>query len=110
MSKTHPLVLIAGFIHDVRALLGPDPNGSSEDDDFSDSYLSTSTKRTFKSLSVLDSSPIKSYSVPALPSYPHPGGLPLLRHAIGTDASASFFGGVYEHGWGAHEVRSRQFC
>ena len=116
MSKTHPLILIAGFIHDVRALLGPEQSNDNEPPtDFSDSVLFTSTTRyrlysktaENRTPGTADSNcakPCKAYSAPSLPTYPHPGGLPLIRHAIGTDATAAFFGGVYEHGWGAHEV------
>lgn len=37
----------------------------------------------------------------------HPGGRELLEKSLGTDCTASFFGGVYEHSNAAHNVRTR---
>ncbi|TDL29085.1 delta 9-fatty acid desaturase protein [Rickenella mellea] len=34
----------------------------------------------------------------------HPGGTALLKSAVGTDATASFFGGVYDHSHAAHNL------
>lgn len=36
----------------------------------------------------------------------HPGGAVLLKKNIGKDATTAFFGGIYDHGHGAHNVRS----
>ncbi|KAH8115800.1 delta 9-fatty acid desaturase protein [Phellopilus nigrolimitatus] len=36
----------------------------------------------------------------------HPGGRELLSMALGTDATASFFGGVYDHSHAAHNLLS----
>ena len=58
-ARLRPLVLIAGFIHDVTDLLDE-----------------------------------------------HPGGRSVLHAAIGKDASAEFFGGVYDHSNSAHNVRT----
>ena len=37
----------------------------------------------------------------------HPGGRHLLRQYIGKDATAAFFGGVYNHSNAAHNVSSQ---
>ena len=37
----------------------------------------------------------------------HPGGKHLLQQNIGKDATAAFFGGVYNHSNAAHNVSSR---
>lgn len=58
-SKERPLVLIAGFIHDVSSFIDE-----------------------------------------------HPGGRHLLAKNVGKDATAAFFGGVYDHSNAAHNVRS----
>ncbi|EJD00826.1 delta 9-fatty acid desaturase protein [Fomitiporia mediterranea MF3/22] len=58
-SRTRPLVLVAGFIHDVSGFIDR-----------------------------------------------HPGGRELLEKALGTDATPSFFGGVYEHSHAAHNLLS----
>jgi stearoyl-CoA desaturase (Delta-9 desaturase) len=36
----------------------------------------------------------------------HPGGKQFIAKMIGKDATTAFFGGVYEHSNGAHNVRS----
>jgi len=56
-AKTRPLVLIAGFIHDVSSFMDE-----------------------------------------------HPGGRHLLRKNVGKDATAAFFGGVYDHSNAAHNL------
>ena len=56
-SKVRPLVVVAGFVHDVDSMV----------------------------------------------EY-HPGGRALLTAAIGKDATAPFFGGVYNHSNGAMNV------
>ena len=35
----------------------------------------------------------------------HPGGTLLLKKNIAKDATTAFFGGIYDHGHGAHNVR-----
>lgn len=46
----------------------------------------------------------------------HPGGRDILQRTVGTDATAAFFGGIYDHSHAAHNVslhfviHSRRFC
>jgi stearoyl-CoA desaturase (delta-9 desaturase) len=56
-SQTQPLILIAGFIHDLSGFIDE-----------------------------------------------HPGGPHVLKGQIGRDATAAFFGEVYEHSNAAHNV------